>query len=70
MTLTQHLQAAVIVNEEGTMKDLARVKGWKEWAISSGLVNTEMDDFPPHIGATVLWYAWISENRIRLIQDF
>lgn len=26
VTLTQHLQAPAIVNEEGTMKDLARVR--------------------------------------------
>jgi len=30
VTLTQHLQAPAFVSEEGTMKDLARVKGWKE----------------------------------------
>lgn len=30
VTLTQHLQAPVGVNEEGTMKDLAGVKGWEE----------------------------------------
>lgn len=30
VTLTQHLQAPVGVNEEATMKDLVGVKGWEE----------------------------------------
>lgn len=28
--LTQHLQPPVTVNEEGTVKDLGWLKGWKE----------------------------------------
>lgn len=41
LTLTQHLQAPAAVNEEGTMKDLAELKGWKE-SVFSGLEDTEI----------------------------
>lgn len=48
VSLTQHLQAPVILNEEGTMKDLGTErKGWKEWSNCRGLVNTKAGNFPP-----------------------
>lgn len=61
LTLTQHLQAPVGINEEGTMKDLAEVKGWEEWAISSGLENTEMGRLSnsfTYLNLEVIYKVW------------
>lgn len=71
LTLTQHLQAPAGVNEEGTLKDFAEVKGWEEWAVSSGMENTEMGRLSnsfTYWNLEVIYKVWqMLQIRVRIV---